>query len=394
MSSVAPLLIWIICIGISALALGLLIREGGVDWIFQTEGFNNVVPIRITTCPATTTSHVTADGDTNCCDGDIIDKQCNGTTLCSLSPKPPHDLMSCTDWIMKEWKARSDRFCAPSMPYYFGPLNRKGGSTEGCSESPPMENGSIPRDQGMAKCKIYKNSTDDYANADSCFNIRAKDNFVAPMPSATKVIIPIGRLPALLHATYMPTNESSVTPVSCYEWERARVFLDAWDPSGKITLQYASQKDTNYQLFCGASKAYYVDGTLSNSSGPTPYDNGKRYRVNDQVSLNNNVYKMVESAGAAGYSPEREGDKLWKQIGGGDSRCYVNGEKLGRPVPHAKNPSWISQKYTREECEKLQGRYWDLHGAFFCSIPDAKGSFKKTTYDLFCSPNPAAMPEN
>ena len=300
MSSVAPLLIWIICIGISALALGLLIRQGGVDWIFQTEGFNNVVPIRITTCPATTTSHVTADGDTNCCDGDIVDKQCNGTTLCSLSPKPPGNLMSCTDWIMKEWKARSDRFCAPSMPYYFGPLNRKTGSTEGCSSSPPTDNGSIPRDQTMAKCKIYKNSTDDYANADSCFNIRAKDNFAAPIPSATKVIIPIGqngpngRLPALLHATYMPTNQSSVTPVSCYEWERARVFLDAWDPSGSTTRQYASQKDTNYQLFCGASKAFYVDGTLSDVTNAKLYGDwiGNEIPVTKSIRLdaNNSFY--------------------------------------------------------------------------------------------------------
>jgi hypothetical protein len=320
MSSVTGLLIWIICIGISALALGLLIREGGVDWIFQTEGFNNIVPIRITTCPATTTSHVTPDGDTNCCDGDIVDKECNGTTLCSLSPKPPGNLMSCTDWIMKEWKARSDRFCAPSMPYYFGPLNRKNGSTEGCSSSPSTENGSIPRDQTMPKCTIYKNTTDDYANADSCFNIRARDNFVAPIPSATKVIIPIGqngpngRLPALLHATYMPTNQSSVTPVSCYEWERAKIFLDAWDPSGGVTRQYASQKDTNYQLFCGASRAYYVDGTLSNNTAPKPYDNGKTYKVGDQVTLNGKTYKMVEAAGAAGYSPLRQGDKLWKQV--------------------------------------------------------------------------------
>jgi hypothetical protein len=112
----------------------------------------------------------------------------------------------------------------------------------------------------------------------------------------------------------MPTNQSSVTPVSCYEWERAKIFLDAWDPSGSTTRQYASQKDTNYQLFCGASRAYYVDGTLSNNTAPKPYDNGKTYKVGDQVTLNGKTYKMVEAAGAAGYSPLRQGDKLWKQV--------------------------------------------------------------------------------
>ena len=100
----------------------------------------------------------------------------------------------------------------------------------------------------------------------------------------------------------------------------------------------------NSVMFCGASKAYYIDGTLSAppaldvpGSGakaaacpPAPacppaakaqeaakeireYDNSKVYTVGDFVTFKGGVYKMEESAGAAGYSPARAGDKLWKK---------------------------------------------------------------------------------
>jgi len=167
----------------------------------------------------------------------------------------------------------------------------------------------------MARCKIYGTTKDDYSKVDSCFNVRAKDNMPVPQSNATRNIVLTGQEnPALLQAIYMPTNKSSHTPVSCFDWDRAKIYFDAVDPSGKTSEFYAKQKDTNYQLFCGASKAYYVDGTLI--SGPSPYDNNKVYSVGDQVTMNGRTYKMVEAAGAAGYSPERPGDKLWSITGG------------------------------------------------------------------------------
>jgi len=311
MSSVTPLLIWVFCVGIAALALGILIKQVGFEWI--SEGFVTVPTISITTCPSTTTSHITGIGDTECCEGDIVDNQCNGTTLCSLSPRPPNGLMTCTNWIIKEWEARQDRFCAPSLPYYFGTVDRKPGSKEGCSKSPSTLDGSAPRDLTQGTCKIYGNSRDDYSKVDSCFNARAKDAMAAPLPSATKAIIKTqGDRPALLQATYTPTNGSSVTPVSCFDWDRMVLYYNAIDPTGNMAKQYAVTKDTDYKTFCGASKAYYVNGTLT--SGPTPYSNSKTYRVGDQVIFNGATYKMVEAAGAAGYAPDRPGDKLWSMI--------------------------------------------------------------------------------
>ena len=259
--------------GISALALGILIREGGVDWIFQKEGFNTNIPIHIKSCPVSTTTYITGGGDTNCCDGDIVDKKCNGADICSLSPKPPNGLMSCNEWIMKEWMVRGVKYCPKSMPYYFGNMNRKSGKVEGCSYSPPTEDGSAPSNLYRNKCTIYNNMVDEYAKRDSCLNIKARDEMIAPLPNANKFLVssgsktrPDGRpLPLILQAMYMPTNGTSASPVTCMDFDRFRINLNAQDPSGKMADMYASYKDrdTDYRRFCGPSKAFYVDGTLT-----------------------------------------------------------------------------------------------------------------------------------
>ena len=52
---------------------------------------------------------------------------------------------------------------------------------------------------------------------------------------------------------------------------------------------------------------------------PVPYDNADIYSVDDLVIFNNNIYKMVEGAGAPGYAPNRSGDRLWQGIGAYDT---------------------------------------------------------------------------
>ena len=44
------------------------------------------------------------------------------------------------------------------------------------------------------------------------------------------------------------------------------------------------------------------------------YDNSVTYSPGAVVSFNGKLYEMVEGAGAAGYSPDRQGDQLWKPL--------------------------------------------------------------------------------
>jgi hypothetical protein len=151
------------------------------------------------------------------------------------------------------------------MPHYFGTINRRLGSVEGCSASQAGSDGSAPQDSTKPTCKIYQTSSDEYAKADSCFNIRARDKMVTPIPAATKQIIPIKwggkEHPVLLTATYLPPN--AMVPVTCYDWDRVVTYFNANDPTGETTRQWTKQYKDKYVVFCGPSKAYYVDKTLS-----------------------------------------------------------------------------------------------------------------------------------
>ena len=351
-----PFIIWLLCVGIAALVIGFCIRyiDHDTSIVSLKEGFSTN-PIVITSCPAATTTYVTSAGDTNCCDGDIVDGQCNGNLLCSLSPNPAKGLDTCADWIMKEWKKRSDTFCAPaSMPYYFGTMNRRQGSVEGCSASPCSPDGTTPRDAMKPKCKIYQTSIDEYGKTDSCFNQRALDAMATPIPAATKqVVVSRGSLPAILSASYIPPNGSSVVPLTCYDWDRMVIYFNAVDPTGETVKSTVQNKDKDVQ-FCGASKAYYVDGTLS---------------ISDAIGVPNAPPPRVPT--------------------GEDPRCYVNGVKLG-------NQRGEKVEYTSDECNKLGGIINPFGGANFCTFPGADISkigpgasdVMSKIYNYICSSEP------
>jgi hypothetical protein len=289
----------------------------------RSEGFVSNPAIRITACPKGSNTIITPEGDTVCCDGDSVDNRCNGTTICSLSPTDPDNgLLSCSEWVKREWQARGDRFCPDSMQNYFGIMTRKTGAAEGCSSSPCKEDGSLPIDSTQPTCKIYHTSDDEYANIDSCFNVRAKERMMVPMVGSTRAVIQTNQktrdgriLPALLQTTYLPANGTSMTPVTCYDWDRFKIFLDAQDSTGQMSRARMVTKDKEYTVFCGASKAFYVDRTLKLESDPTPYENDRVYKVGDRVIYSGKLYRMVEAAGAPGYSPDRQGDRLWNLMG-------------------------------------------------------------------------------
>ena len=289
MSPTAAFLIWLLCVGISAIIIGYFIKYDLFTLpLAQPEGFRPMSTIRMHSCPPTTVPYTTSAGDTNCCSGDIVNSKCHGTDACSLSPSIPGGLQSCSDWMQKEWRARSDRFCTDAIPYYYGTMTRTG-SSEGCSASQCTEDGSAPEDRMQKICKIYGTQADDLAKIDSCGNARAMEAMQCPLSSAGKTILPTGisnnqALPALLKCTYTPPGASSSAssgsslssissgslPVECWDFPRAKTFI------GKIVETWNWDKDfvarVNAELrriepidviFCPASKAYYIDKTLT-----------------------------------------------------------------------------------------------------------------------------------
>ena len=278
MSSVIPFIIWIFCVGVAALIIGKVLGDGFSDLdstqttskTTKTEGFTGTSSsvgggISVTTCPSGSVSYVTEAGNTYCCNGDIVDGQCNGNNVCSLSPNPPDKTVeTCSAWLVKEWKRRSDRFCPLSIPNYFGKMNRGQGINEGCSVSTCTSDGSEPYDPTRKQCKIYNTREEELSNVDSCYNVMAMENLVCPQSNATKSIVlyPISgkAMPAILKCNYMPSSgKSNGMPVDCMDADSVMAYLEARDPGS--SRAYTSWINTCV-AFCGASKDYYVDGTL------------------------------------------------------------------------------------------------------------------------------------
>lgn len=269
MGSAIPFIIWIFCIGVAALIIGKALGDDTpgipLTLLEKKEGFVDLASIfRVTACPGGTTSYILSNGDTNCCSGDVVGNKCNGRDVCSLSPDPyDKNLGSCSSLLASEWGRRAARFCPRSMNNYFGKMNRDAGSAEGCSASFPTSDGSQPSDAGQPKCKIYSNYNDEVSKQDSCANIKEMENLVCPTSNATKSFLTINGAPGKTHPLilkcgYLPPNgKSNGMPVDCMDDASVRRYLSV------VPQPVSEEYLMNSVMFCGASKAYYIDGTLS-----------------------------------------------------------------------------------------------------------------------------------
>lgn len=269
MGSVAPFLIWLLCIGIAAIMVGLFIQG------YENEGFVDAsngrqTGISITTCPSGSATYITPAGNTNCCNGDIVNNKCNGTDMCTLSPSVQGGLQTCAEWISKEWINRSTKFCGGTMPHYFGNLERTPG-LEGCSASSCTSDGSGPQDPSQEKCKIYGNLSDELSNLDSCYNMNALEQITCPQADAKKLMNKFGtNLPVIFNCTYIPRDGSTNgMPTSCYDAERAIIFIrdspymnaDQKDP---VIATIRAKSDKN---FCNYVKPVGVGWTMTIAGG-------------------------------------------------------------------------------------------------------------------------------
>jgi hypothetical protein len=89
MASKAPLVFLI------ALTIVLLIASVLMMQDTKTEGFATGTAayttnsLNINTCPPYANEIQTSKGNTDCCQGDMVDGKCNGTTFCTKSPAYP-----------------------------------------------------------------------------------------------------------------------------------------------------------------------------------------------------------------------------------------------------------------------------------------------------------------
>lgn len=130
------------------------------------EGFQTRSKITLNFCPAWAPQIQTAKGNTDCCEGDLLDGKCSSRTFCTLSP--PHDNVPvCIDAWQNYFNEKS-KTCPSSMIFYFEDVKNKD-QPKGCSASPPLETGIRPQNGSSPRCRIYNTERENRENLDSCF---------------------------------------------------------------------------------------------------------------------------------------------------------------------------------------------------------------------------------
>jgi hypothetical protein len=139
------------------------------DSILKKEGFV------IYTCPSKTVKYITRRGETNCCNGDIVDNECNGNNVCSLSPTNSLGIQSCQTYASNVANEAAAANCIIDMPYYFASTN---GSLRGCSAAPATADGTASSDPTKLQCILYPTDALDKVKLDSCYNYKANTDKV------------------------------------------------------------------------------------------------------------------------------------------------------------------------------------------------------------------------
>jgi hypothetical protein len=288
MNPATKTLLWLLCVCLATIVIIIFIKPISIESFFNTP---TPTVLRITTCPRGTTTYITSNGDTNCCQGEIRKGKCIGSNFCTLSPKyPGSSLQTCSEVIEILFDRRSREWCPRiAAPHFYGAMNRytsDGRTNEwGCSSVSSVANGGVkPTNTNATFCTIYETDRDNLskltvaaraatsaaaatpATVISCRNMRDAENAQKLIASSTTTWEPQNPDPALLKLSFTPrvNNPASTNNVTCYDFTRAISFYRAKRNNTHVKYLYR-HRYTDVQL-CDGAKAYYIDGTLSASN--------------------------------------------------------------------------------------------------------------------------------
>jgi hypothetical protein len=132
-----------------------------------TEGFSNASQdITLNMCPLWAPQVQTAKGNTDCCEGELLDGKCSSRTFCTLSP--PHDTVPSCMNAWKSYFAEKSKQCPSTMPNYYEDVKTRNGA-KGCSASKPKQDGSTPQNMSASRCVIYASEKENRERPNSCF---------------------------------------------------------------------------------------------------------------------------------------------------------------------------------------------------------------------------------
>lgn len=199
------------------------------------EGFQ-VSELSITLCPMQTTSINTAKGNTDCCNGDMIDGKCNGNTVCTKSPEHD-DIPTCLAYWRTYYENKGKEHCPSTIPNYFEDIEDSS-KQKGCSVSPVSTDGTQPRDAQAKKCILYANERDNLTKEDSCFIEKEKLKTTCPVVDNQRVspsLYIVNKEVQSFKCTYKVEPDN--LPYECFDDSSYTRYVNMYNPAEKPQLE-------------------------------------------------------------------------------------------------------------------------------------------------------------
>jgi hypothetical protein len=212
--------------------------------------------IQVQMCPSGSESYFNKNGDVLCCRGSVVNGNCNGLTVCSLSSNSS-SLPSCTNLLRKELRQKADQNCPKSMRNYFQDLS-KPAPNKGCTAGLRVKSGKAPMDPNAKQCKIYNTLDDNLSKLDSCLNTARSEVkcFNGQLPKATSLK---ANLPAVMMCSFNVPNK--IMPSVCYTDDSLYMYSQKWNPNWRQFIEPSDKLQ-----FCSVAKKYFVDKSITEAN--------------------------------------------------------------------------------------------------------------------------------
>ena len=228
-----------------------------------SEGFENSIEndLKITKCPAGSTSYIDNHGITLCCKERLQNGVCTVPPLCSLS-ETTRTAPTCSDWMEAYYEEKAADNCPSSMKKYF---ENEDGSFRGCTSGKRKKDGSGPLDIKDSFCRLYTSKADDESKPDSCSNHKLLDNaecFHGMGIASQKSIITDGTLPALIQCKI---KGKTSFPNSCYVDSSYIRFFNSTTPRGESVeerIQKVKESSMGGVSFCSTFESELKGGSI------------------------------------------------------------------------------------------------------------------------------------
>lgn len=295
--------------------------------------------LSISMCPSDAPQIQTVKGNTDCCQGSLVNGKCQGKTVCTLSPT--HDgIPSCIDYWKMYFTEKSNKVCPKGMTYYFEdigkPANRKG-----CSVVPTEPSGKKPTDESARKCIIYNTQTENVQKSNSCYNEKLMGSIRCPeykgeVPKASK--IQIGDI-TIFSCSYIQTPPGRK---ECLEDSGYKLFLGRYWPNWET--QPWSQQVRDY--FC----SNFVSGQQRQEN--------ERNALQQRASQVNQTQKLYDEAKASLDKCQKDSQTLERKCSSlKPENCESSRQKYLKNNPDVANAKMDPWSHWNQ-FGKNEGRPW------------------------------------